>query len=250
MESQAEYNAVQAINNTGMTYLAKSPAHYKAWLDSKQVQTAAQTFGIAVHCAILEPARFAVEYASMPDTSGCKTPAQKAAMTKAVKKEYEGYKTLLSFDDFTAIQNMKDAVISSGIARNIIQDAEKEYCMYWDDSDSGAKCKGRADLIIKEKGIIADIKTTNDASPGEFSYFCRKYNSYRQAAFYLDGAKMQEFIFIAIEKTPPYGVGLYRVTDDLINSGRWQYKSLCVSYAACVTAKVWPSYPNVIIDLD
>ena len=54
--NQSTYNALPGLNNSGMKWLEKSPAHFKAWKAGQFGEsTPAMELGIAIHCAVLEP---------------------------------------------------------------------------------------------------------------------------------------------------------------------------------------------------
>ena len=250
--NQETYNQLPGLNNSGMKWLEKSPAHYKAWRDGLFEQSSpALTLGIAIHCAILEPARFASEYLALPDTSHLATPGKKAAATKAAKKEYaDSGKSLLSHQDYNTVTRIWEAVMAHPYARYLVEESEPEVVHQWTDEDSGALCKGRTDLIMPKQGIISDIKSAEDASPEGFSMSIARYQLHRQAAFYRDGCKAQQFNFIVVEKVPPYGVMVYNVPDYVIDIGRKLYKPLSHLYQRCLDSNEWPSYSQDVTSVN
>jgi hypothetical protein len=85
-----------------------------------------------------------------------------------------------------------------------------EESFYWIDEATGLLCKCRPDYRIPERRILVDLKSCEDASPEAFARTIFNYTYYIQAGFYLDGVSQvlaepyRTFIFIAVEKTPPY----------------------------------------------
>ena len=83
------------------------------------------------------------------------------------------------------------------------------------------KCRPDGLLVPKDdkgKGEILDIKTTHDASPNGFQRELRKYNYDLQIAFYLHTMRCanlpcSEMYLVAIEKTPPYAVGVHVLSE-------------------------------------
>ena len=72
-----------------------------------------------------------------------------------------------------------------------------------------------------------------------------------QAAWYLDGvnqgfAKGEQmfatFIFIAVEKEPPYGVGVYQLDEADVISGREKARSDLATYAHATSTGVYDAY--------
>ena len=85
--------------------------------------------------------------------------------------------------------------------------------------------KARPDLYIQSKGIIADIKTTQSANPYEFEQRTMdKFGYTIQAAFYwkvmqLAQLPMKRFLFINVEKEPPFATSIVEVGEKLIEYG-------------------------------
>jgi len=245
-----EYQKIDAVNNTALSYMKKSPAHYQEYLRNPPPSTPAQLFGIAAHAAILEPEQFEQDYFILPDTSGCESPSKKAAMTKAAKKDAPDGAVILSYDDYTHIMKASMAVTRNKVASRLLAESGNafERTSLW--QSNGVACKGRFDVINNQHGFIIDVKTTGDASLKEFSYSFKKYGYYRQAAFYTDGAGgTHDFYFIAVEKTPPYGVAVYLVSDEWIRTGREEYTELLETYKKCKENDTWPCYPELIQEI-
>ena len=78
---------------------------------------------------------------------------------------------------------------------------------------------------VNEKTLV-DIKTTQDSSFYSFKGSAYKYGYDRQSAFYGDGFKAERFIFIVIEKSAPYNIGIYECSAEFIEEGREKYKNL------------------------
>ena len=89
----------------------------------------------------------------------------------------------------------------------------------------GLCLKARPDLYIQSKGIIADIKTTQSANPYEFEQRTMdKFGYTIQAAFYwktmkLANLPMKRFLFINVEKEPPFATSIVEVGEKLIEYG-------------------------------
>ena len=79
---------------------------------------------------------------------------------------------------------------------------------------TGLQCKCRPDWISADGGILVDLKTTEDASPREFQRSIAKWRYHVQAGWYMAGieaaygTRPSGFIFIAVEKKPPFAVGV------------------------------------------
>ena len=260
-----DYERINALNHSGMQYLEKSPAHFLAWreklLDNKP--TDAQSFGIAAHTAVLEPEKFAENYFCLPDTSVCTTAAQKAAMTKAAKKEMDDSgKLLLSYADYQAILRIRNSIYQHPFGKFLIEESQKETIHMWTDEPSGANCKCRTDFWLPQSRTLADLKICQDLTDEAFSRHVANYKIHRQAAFYLDGVGAENFLIVGVERNPPYAIRIFIVPEFLMTIGRSFYKPLCQKYQKCVVSNSWPGFttnltplqlpayaiPDVIID--
>lgn len=56
----------------------------------------------------------------------------------------------------------------------------------------------------------------------------------------------KHFVFIAVEKKPPYAVGVYVLDAESVEIGRAQYRVDLGRYAECVKADIWPGYGDKI----
>jgi exodeoxyribonuclease VIII len=125
--------------------------------------------------------------------------------------------------------------------------------MFWQMMD--INCKARPDYIRQDKGLILDLKTCLDARSDPFSRSCWNYRYHVQAAYYLDGYRVateesaEAFLFIAIEKAPPYAVAVYHANEDMIDQGRSEYQRDLITYAECLAKDEWPGYPEEIASL-
>jgi hypothetical protein len=239
------YASEERLSNTGMGYLKRSPAHYRYWREhqSEGRRSSALELGIAVHMAILEPDRFTNEYEAMPDVSHL-TPGQKAGVTKAFKAMPNTGKIMLPYDQYQTILGIKNAVDMAGDTIGDLLQGDKEYEYFWVDYHSNALCKGRFDVWNSHKKYLLDLKTTENAEMGAFIKSIYKYSLHRQAAFYMDAAKADNFYWLAVEKVPPFGVGIYHIDREcsLYKKGRDEYQELCEVYKECVDSNIWPGY--------
>jgi exodeoxyribonuclease VIII len=111
--------------------------------------------------------------------------------------------------------------------------------------------KCRPDAIIGPLNLIIDLKTTDDASPKAFGRSAMKYRYDVQAAFYIDlyeahyNCKCEGFIFIAVEKTPPFGVGVYVIEDEDIERGRVKYKPDLERWREAKANNKWTGYTGI-----
>lgn len=224
---EAEYHAHPALGHTALLKLLRSPAHYLHYRSEPDKDTPSKFFGTAFHKAVLEPARFAQEYAvvdqsllegtlqSMDDyraaaeALGIKPgKLRKDDLKTAIKMadtgldyrfredEYErlyGDKQVLSPEDAEKIRIIQ-ANVSAHLRANEMLRApgDTELSGFWSDASFGVECKLRIDKLCMAGAIpwaLLDVKTTRDASADGFARACATYGYDVQAAYYTDGAK-------------------------------------------------------------
>ena len=234
--NEEQYRAVDAVNISSLKHISRSPAHYRAALDNPREATQAQVIGSMLHATVAEPQR--THYVVRPDGLSFATKEGKAwrdAQTHPI----------LTGDECDAVQAMYRALWFHRHANSMIKGATKE-CSFFDiHKPTGLLMKGRIDLFnvdSQKRGIIADIKTTDDASPGEFARSVRKWQYHRQAAYYIDLTGAVSFFFIAVEKSAPYAVAVYELDDRAIEAGREANERDLATLARCLRTNEWPSY--------
>jgi exodeoxyribonuclease VIII len=240
-----EYLAWDAVGSHDLMLMRRSPAHYREAKLHPSPPTTAMRLGTAAHAWILTADRAADEVVVAPKVDR-RTKAGKEAWAEFEARS--GGRTIVSEDEADTLSKMAAAVSHSPAAQRVLSAAGMRECSYaWQDPDTGIICRGRPDA--KCANMVVDLKTCADASPGEFAKSVFKYNYHMQGAFYLDGLsdnghidKDALFVIVAVEKTAPYGVGVYVIDDDGINAGRIAYRRALQTYKDCVARNEWPGY--------
>lgn len=252
MTTFAEYLALDAVNWSSLRHYAKSPAHYRENADNPREQTVAMLLGSAVHCLCLEPTLFEQQYAVAPEVDR-RTKAGREAWA-AFENAHQG-KGVLTLEQQSLVQDMAASALKGKTGNLLSLCAEREITLTWEDPITGLQCKARLDAVDMVNGLAVDIKTTEDASPQAFSRTVYNYLYHGQAAFYLEGLRqngfmINRFIFLAVEKKPPFAKALYLCSDELLASGRILFQGCLNKHAECLEADEWPGYPETIHTLD
>ena len=239
-----QYRDLEGLNSHYLMDLLRSPVHARFNKEHDE-DTDALAFGRAFHTAVLEPGELLMRYAAKPDVDA-RTKAGKAAIA-ALPQDKEW----LSVGDMARIQGMAAAIRRHKAARELLAGCyavEQSYT--WE--MSGLKCKCRVDGI--GKGYVVDLKSTHDASKHAFERDIAKYKYHIQGAHYMEGAlanqcQVQEFILIAVEKEPPFGVAVYRLDEGYLDAARDQIATAFQLHRQCTKANEWPSYPEQVQDV-
>lgn len=242
-----EYLANPAVGSSSLrTMLSKSPAHYLHERKNPSEPTPAQKFGTMIHQAILEPKKFMADAVIEPEFAG----KGSVAAREQWHLENDG-KLILKHDQNETINGILNALSLHTEAFKYISKGVAEQSIFWKDHETGIACKARFDFNC-DKHIIADVKTTEDASFAPFQKTISKYGYHIQAAMYLDGAsevfgqKYDEFVIIAVEKKAPYGVNCFLLDETMIMEGRALYKRALRTLRICNETNRFPGYPEVL----
>lgn len=242
---EAEYHALPYISKSGLDLIARSPAHYMANKNEKREPTPAMELGTAIHSAILEPRLFYDRYICRPEGIDGRTSEGKVRLKDLMATG----KNLIPYQDFKMIEDIITSINSTDEAYKYLMNGKTEHSIFWIDEETGVQCKARPDYLTNS-GIIVDVKTTENASFSAFQRSIAKYRYHVQAAFYMDGLakalgkEQVGFVFIAVEKTPPYAVAVYYLDEASIDVGRALYRRDINKYAECLKNNAWPAYPN------
>jgi exodeoxyribonuclease VIII len=157
------------------------------------------------------------------------------------------------------MHRMANALLEHPVAKFFFQNFVPERSLYWrkkvkyyhsfdDHQDIYPLSKCRLDCDDLNHDVVVDLKSAIDASMTEFARVVTKYRYYTQAVYYLDGAqtcniKAKDFIFAAVEKSPPYGIGLY-----VLNERAKEYAAQIIDrdmhkLIDCQLKDEWPCYP-------
>ncbi|HYQ90596.1 MAG TPA: PD-(D/E)XK nuclease-like domain-containing protein, partial [Candidatus Competibacteraceae bacterium] len=210
--SLAAYHAAPGLSKSDLDLIARSPAH---WKYGPREETAAMRLGAAVHAAVLEPEQWERRYAGATNRRRPDPDANADAVT-------------LTAAEWETCQRIRDAVWNHPTCRDLFSAGYAEQSAWWFDPETGLLCKCRPDW--SRPGLLLDLKTATDASPAGFARAVERYRYHVQAAYALDGWPQaggnaaDQFLFIVVEKAPPYAIGLYELSSTLLDTARTRYR--------------------------
>ena len=202
--TNAEYHATSAISSSDVKLVAtKSVAHWKA----RPPYTSSPTFdlGTAVHDMVLEGG-----------VNTIRGPADRRG--NVWKDNYAAAEvlgqTLLTASDYDLARNMADSVLMHPVGRRMETLTKNEMSIFVRCPLTGLNIKARPDAYYVDDGICYDLKTCTDASPEGFARDAWTYRYAIQAAFYmevlrLEGLFPRKFVFVCVEKTPPFATAIH-----------------------------------------
>lgn len=237
------YAAVDALNGSSIVNMRRSPMYYRHMLDNPQPATPAMVLGTATHRMVLEPEKVGdiavwglnpqekVRNGNVWETFKADN-AGKLIVTKAERDQMVG--------------------MAVGARRNvpIVKYANAkgntEVSMFWRDSVTNRRMKGRADKIIPSTHTIFDLKTCRSCERYKFGSQSFQLGYHIKMAMYWNGYKVitghePHLKLGAIESKAPYESAVYRVTSDVLSQGFEDLDILLRKLAACEESGEWPA---------
>ncbi len=235
--------------------MGRSPLHYRHHLLApKAGDTDAKKMGRGSHLAVLEPEKFRSQCAMWTGK------VRRGKKWDAFQLKHAGSE-LLTEKEYAECVELGEAARASSMAAPYLAGGKGEQTVLWshlvpplpgfDGYRIDMKC--RIDFVAT-CGALVDLKFTRDASPEGFGRECAKYESHVQAALYRDGFKAatgRELpdLLVAVEKTKPHAVQVYRVHEELLAAGRERYRALLDRLNVCRRDAQWPGYADGVLDL-
>lgn len=241
--------------STAWNVITGSPARVDYDRNHPTKPTSALILGNGFHSATLEPHLFEKEFEVKPGQIDGKSPLTKHYKEKfASMQEKDESITWLSRSDFEMVSDMADSANSNPWFRSMMDSGKfiVEGTGYFD--CEGVKCKVRPDLYDPESGLIIDLKSTQDASEQGFRSSVRKFGYHFQTFWYMEGLRrlghhVSDFVFVAVEKAPPYLVGIYRINPEEVARQERQMIRACQIWANCTATETFPGYSTEVVTL-
>jgi len=207
--------------------------------------------GSAVHTHVLELDQWDARYVTAPEGIDRRT--------KMGKAEWEVFttastgRTVLTKGDADLVMRMGRAVFGHPAAAMLLGlPGKAETTHMWTDAATGLQCKCRPDWLTDDGRLIVDLKTTENASPREFARSIAQWRYHVQAAWYLDGVEQstgtrpEQFLFVVVEKKPPFACAVYAADAEMIAAGAKAAARDLEVLATCKAADAWPGYSDQI----
>ena len=247
--TNAEYHGRKThISSTGIRTFKKNKKQFEYSLTHDLVkQTKAMADGTAVHAFFLERDKF--------DTDFVIKPADMRLNTKAGKEWAQEHQSKIIIDSELGnnLYEMEKSFMDS--PAKLIYDikGQADLSYFWDDFGT-IKGKCRPDWISDDGSIVVDVKTTTDASHKGFQKSIANWGYYLQLGWYLRGLRklglpVKEFIFIAIEKTPPFCVGVYSADQNMIDFAMKELDQLMPEIQTAMVSNEFPDYTPEITSI-
>ncbi len=246
--SNEAYHAGPGISRSKLwTAFTKSPAHAMA---EKITQTKAMLIGSVVHVATLEPDVFESDYVRSEKFDKRTNIGKLAAEQFADQNDG---KEIIEPDVYDLAAYIRDSLHSSSIVRDLLRGGKAEHSAYWEDFETGELCRVRPDMA--QPGCIIDLKTTQDASAAGFAKSVATFGYHLQDAYYSEGwtqaggGKVDNFLFLAVEKDPPYAWAIYELDQDARAEGQAIMRHALNLFHNCRESNHYPAFSHEVTQL-
>lgn len=247
--SAEEYHAHPAMSQSKLKHILRSPAHFKWELENPPEKTDAMEFGTWFHSIVLEPNKNM--FVLPPDD----WKITKGGIISTTNKGYSDWAELnkdkycVSPAQLKELQDMRDAVRNNRLALALLSNGMAEQSAFFD--YKGVSMRSRFDWV-SDQNFIIDLKTVRDAREDAFKKDCFSLGYDIQAATYKEayervtGKQCLGVAFICVEKTPPYGVMVYQVEEEILERGKDLLDQAIDKYKTCLETGEYPCYPEIV----
>ena len=216
--TQAEYRAIEALGSTDIKTILENPYLFKNKV--RKEPTDNLILGSLIHTIILEPNKLESEYLILPELN-LRTNADKAIKAELEAEAKASNKTLVKAEIYNQAEAVSKSFLNSPLS-SLLRGETKAEASFFGEID-GVKVKARPDLIIPDKKLIIDFKTTSTSNGGSadgFAKMAANFSYYIQASLYLEVTGYEAFYFIVLETTEPYMTGCYKLDSEALEFGK------------------------------
>lgn len=243
--TEKEYRSHPAISRSELWHIHESPQKFAYYVAHPEEPTSSLLLGQVFHKLALEPDSFLEEYAVAPK---CDRRTKEGKAIWADFQQASQDKIVVPMEMYEQASEMCKSLAAVPFAVKLLS-GRNEVPFFWRDALTGEECKCRVDCLNENfsQPIVVDLKSTTDASTESFMKSAINYGYDFQAAMYSEGVEaniMQTpmFVFIAVEKDPPYAVNIMQADELLIRRGFGLYRSFLDTYHDCKMTGNWFGY--------
>lgn len=227
---------VEEIHFSALKQFARSPAHFKAYVEQGFSATPAMSLGTLIHAMVLGG-----EYVIFE--------AKRRGKVWAEFKAANDGKFIVTQKEADKARRAADAVLSDPTAAPLLEGRKEEP---WQATLYGRKAAGRIDVAGP---ATVDLKSAADCEPYRFQRTCLRMAYHAQLAWYADARKALgddpgECYIIGVESSVPHAVTTLRITPRALDEGRKLTRLWVERLIACELADEWPGYAQSALDLD
>jgi hypothetical protein len=264
-EPDTIYHGGDCISHSRLETFRRRPAlYYKRHVGKTLAgeDSAAFALGRAVHASVLQRGLYENTFVTKPDGIDRRTKEGKARF-ESFCAEAAG-KTIIDGEEASLVEEMTAAVHAHPSAAMLLRKGEAEVTWRVQSKALPHPLQCRTDWFCAEgceltegRPYVADVKTCESLDGDAFRNFERAFWAYgyaRQCGFYLPllhdlGVTCRDFLFVAVEKVEPFGVIVYRASDEAIAVGQDETLRDLTALAQCYKTGRWPNTPTEVQEI-
>ena len=241
------YHAQSPLGSTGVKQMHNGTiAHYKYGEFKSKPHF---DIGTAIHVILLEPENFEKNVLVVEN--------RKTKEYKELKDKKTGSQVIVTRSEYDKIIRLREKVFSKTENNKILLSdfgvSEKSAFVRCPKTNIKLKC--RPDRVIEGEfsDILIDVKSCQSASYDKVVYDIAKYGYHIQEAFYrhvwqlATGKEISRFLFLFVEKEPPFASCIYEIEDSFVNEGRACMERVLDLYQMAELDGVYNDFPDEIV---
>ncbi len=198
-------------------------------LNNPKKPTPDMVLGTLTHTLVLEPDQFGKQYILIPKLK-YKFKKNQELKAELEDRAFQENLVLISQDQYDHALAMSKTVLAHPLVRKIMKKGRPEVSYFWE--KDGQKLKARPDWVNGKYWM--DLKTARNARKTGFASACKEGGYHRRASFYTECAKYHgeevDYLYVLVNKTPPYQVGLYLLPPEALDIGKTQWEKALEDY--------------------
>ena len=255
--SDDEYRNKRGFSSTMVRRFLDAPAKAQYLLSGEhEPEPPSETLitGQLCHALVLEPETVPHRFAVMPE--GLKRTTKAGKQTYAELQQTVGDQGhVVSHKQMMIAEGVRQSVLNHPLASQYLALGQPELSVFVRDPITDVLLCCRCDWLCRYPAVIVDLKTSQTASADGFARHALHYGYHLQAAHYLEVCRLakidaHDFVFIAVEKEPPYLCQLFHLSAQLLETTCEQWRLAVNQYAQCVADNHWPGYGNEIVSIE
>ncbi len=259
VEYHADKTSVSSSSLKQVVMISEKTFFHTFFVAGERVPTKPMKFGKLAHLAILEGAKFRERYVVMPEIWGLTVKGERTNSKNSKDVQEKEAKWLADLPVGTIVTTaeeceklfgMIDSLLSHQKAAEFLSAGIAECSGYYRDPVTGILCRIRPDFMCRQRGIIAELKTADDAREAAFRWqiYGEKYPMWYdfQLAMQAEGfmeierKPLEVATWIAIQPHGAYEVAVHPMTIPVHDIGIIKYRRALDRLKASLDSGKWP----------
>lgn len=250
------YHAHPALSSTNARRILESPAKYRWAQTHEQEPKPAFDLGHAVHSKVLGVGAQTVVIPE--DVLASNRAVSTVAAQEFIAQARADGLIPVKQEVADEVDAMAEAVLAHPTAAILLgQFGNPEVSAFAIDPETELELRARFDFLPAggDTPVAVDLKTARDASPAGFTRAAAEHGYAIQRGHYMyvhqlaGDIELDGFVFVAVETTPPYLVGIHRLRSTWETRGVEKAREARLKLRDCLATDTWPGYGDEIHSL-